>query len=276
MSSWNPLGAAPPGDLTETRLELHHAVQLVSIAVGRALVPHRDDDSHTALGWLHDARQWIGEAIPGADGWRAGLRPSDLTLTLGREPRVAERELALAGKTLDDGLAWLREELAGLGLDAAAVAFDFHYEMPPHPVADGAAFRGRPAVSYEELGRWFANGVRLLERLAAGRENASEILTWPHHFDVGMLLPRDEESGVGVGLSPGDDSYDEPYLYVNVWPRPRAAELPRLPRGHWHSEGFFAAILTATELLDGDRDAQEDRAEEFLSAAVDGGFALLD
>ena len=280
MSSWKLLGGEPPRDLTEARLELHHAVQLVSIAVGRALVPHRDDDSHSALDWLEEAGQWIGEALPGSSGLRAGLRPSDLTLTLGREPRFDERRLALAGKTLDDGLAWLRGELAGFGVAAAAVVFDFHYEMPPHAVAGGAAFRGELAPGFRELGRYYANGAHLLAGVAsrhdnARKDNASDILTWPHHFDVGMILSPGGEASVGVGLSPGDGWYDEPYYYVSPWPHPPADALPSLPRGHWRTEGFYGAVLTATELLDGDEEGQEGRAAGFLSAAVESSLALV-
>lgn len=268
MSAWIQVGEVPPRELTEARLELHHAAQLVSIAVGRALVAHRDDDSHTTLAWRAGAGQWVGEEIPDTGGLRAGLRPSDLALTLGHESEPDEHALALAGKTLEDGLAWLRREL---GRDA--VAFDFHFEMPHHPVADGAAFRSELKDGFEELGRYFANGTLLLEAAAVGRDNASIIRTWPHHFDVGMLLPEGDR-GVGPGLAPGDEHFDEPYLYVNVWPRPESSQLPPLPRGHWQTEGFFAAILTATELLEGSGEGQEERASEFLAAAIDGGLAL--
>lgn len=280
MSAWTRLGSVPPRELHEARLELHHAAQLVSIAVGRALVPHREDDSHTALTWLAGARQWVGEEIPGSGGLRAGLRPADLVLTLGRESEPAARELPLPGKTRDQALAWLRERLADHGQDAGAVAFDFHYEMPPHPVAAGAAFRSALAPGFAELARYYADGVACLQRIAHGHDGASPVLTWPHHFDAGVLFflgeSEDGESRtVGAGLSPGDESYDEPYFYVNAWPPPETGEAPSLPLGHWHTEGFFAAVLTATELLAGDRGGQETRAREFLSAAVESARNLV-
>jgi hypothetical protein len=44
-----------------------------------------------------------------------------------------------------------------------------------------------------------------------------------HHFDLATLttLPArnaDATGYVGVGLSPGDEYYDEPYFYVSVYP----------------------------------------------------------
>jgi len=275
MSSWTSLGFLPPRDLVEARLELHHAVQLVSIAVGRSLVPHRDDDSHTALTWLAAAGQWVGEPIPGTAGVRAGLRPADLTLTVGDAADPAARRLALAGRTRDHGLAWLREQLAELGVDAGAVVLDFHFEMPAHAVAEGAAFRAGLAPGFQELARYYADGSLLLEEIAAGHAGASAVLTWPHHFDVGLVVSLGGDRTVGVGLSPGDETYAEPYFYVNAWPVPEDVEPPELPLGGWQTANFFAAVLTATELLaDGEED-QATRARAFLAAAVEAARALV-
>ena len=83
---------------------------------------------------------------------------------------------------------------------------------------------------------------------------------------------------VGVGLSPGDHFYAEPYWYVSPWPHPERspARLPELPAGgHWHGEGFTAAILTGTQLLTGGTDAsQRERLQRFLDAAIAHSHAL--
>jgi hypothetical protein len=81
------------------------------------------------------------------------------------------------------------------------------------------------------------------------------------------------ERSVGIGLAAGDESYDEPYFYCSPYPRPDAA-LPDLPAGHWHTEGFFSAVLTASELLEGDD--PETRAREYATAAIAASRRLLD
>lgn len=273
MSGWQTLGRVPPRELVAARLELHHAAQLPAIGIAKSLLPHRDDDSHTALVW-HDDR-WLTGEIARANGARVALRPADLTLHCGAQ------KLPLFGKTRDEGLDFLRNALAPRGADPDAIALDFHYEMPEHPIAsDGAAFSADHAPALAELARWYADAVTLLDEVAATRRGATPVLTWPHHFDVATLLELGkgddgEARSIGVGLSPGDHNYAEPYLYVTPWPVPGPGELPALPHGSWRREGFFGAILTATELSGGDDAGQETRARAYLDAAVDAGFAIL-
>ncbi len=52
-------------------------------------------------------------------------------------------------------------------------------------------------------------------------------------------------------MSPGDESYGEPYFYVSPWPYPQQGVLPGLKgNGFWHTAGFTAAVLTATAILE--------------------------
>lgn len=266
MDGWNRIGGMPPRELVEARLETHHAVQLIAIAVGRALVAPRADDSHTALSWLDVPRQWVGEKVP-ETGIRAGLRPADLVLTVGGKDDPAGQQLELAGRRRDEALDWLRGQLADHGVDPAAVVLDFHYQMPPHPVADGAPWSTDLAAGRAELARYYAVASSLLAEVALDND-ASPILTWPHHFDIGTLLEHsgDGERTIGVGLSPGDGYYGEPYFYVAPYPRP-AGQPPALEAGHWHDEEhFFGAVLTATEMLAGGEPAA--RARDFVAAAI--------
>jgi hypothetical protein len=102
----------------------------------------------------------------------------------------------------------------------------------------------------------------------------------PHHFDIASVVSLDGTSGglaarsVGVGLSPGDESYPEPYFYVSPWPYPATRKGPALPAGaHWHTEGFFAAVLTGSKLVD-TGDNQGEVLVGFLRAAVDAAREL--
>lgn len=273
MPTWTRLGHLAPETLREARLELHHAAQLPAIAIGRGLVPQRDDDSNTALTWIHDAEQWVSERIPDTGGLRVGLRPRDLTLTVGFFDAPAANAFALGGKTRADGLAWLRGALGpAAGVDPERVRFDFHYEMPSHPIEEGTAFRGDLAASHAELGHWFSNAAILLGERARTAPGASAVLTWPHHFDIGVVLPVDPADApssktVGIGLSAGDEHCEMPYFYVNGRPVPDHPQPPALALGAWQTEGFFGALLTADALLAGDPDHQRDRAESFLESA---------
>ena len=205
-------------------LSAHWAAQVVS-AAGTTLLPARDDFGHTNLGWSSEHAALVGRELP--DGRAAALRLADLALlVVGPSPA----ELPLEGRTLDEATGWLAERL---GAELARPAHD----MPDPPARFG---RGSP-----ELSEWFA-----VARVEIFRTTEIEPRCWPHHFDIAALLRLDDGRGedarsVGVGMTPGDASYDRPYWYVTPWPYPAStSELPALPSGGvWHTEGWVGAVL---------------------------------
>jgi hypothetical protein len=148
--------------------------------------------------------------------------------------------------------------------------------MPDHPVRSGAPFDLDPEAS-AEVGRWFSLAAAAQQRWAAQQPRDLEIRCWPHHFDLGLffLLDEDEDPetarSIGIGLSPGDGTIPEPYFYVSPYNRPKDRQAdppPPLPGpGHWHHQGFFAAVLTGTELLAAGSDPLA-TADRFLAQAV--------
>ena len=152
-----------------------------------------------------------------------------------------------------------------------------HHPLPANPLADGAAFDvADRRAELAELERWLANADHALHEAVAGDAAASPVRLWPHHFDIATLVDLGEGGrSINLGLSPGDDTYPEPYFYVSPWPYPEPRAPTALPHGHWHDEGFFAAVLTAEELLAGDADGQARRAAEFLDAAAARARAML-
>ena len=121
------------------------------------------------------------------------------------------------------------------------------YDMPASPLATGERFVGHLAG---------ARRARALVRPRARRAVAdrrrekrpTDIRIWPHHFDLGAILyldPTDDHRQIGIGLSPGDGSYAEPYLYATPFPLAKDAALPSLPSGTWRREGWTGAVLTA-------------------------------
>ena len=272
MSSWKQLGDIPPSELTEARLELHWALQLVAMGIGRSLVVARADDSHTALIWRDGG--WFSEKVLEHGGLRAGLKPARLELHI-ESNSGASLSRSLFGLSLQEGLEWLREAVDELGGPADEVRLDSHFELPPHPIASGGSFREESRPALLELERYFSDAAELLKGLEA---DVAPIRTWPHHFDIALLLPGKLSSAgvqesVGVGLSPGDGHYPEPYFYVAPWPPAKGDDLPPLKRGSWQTESFFGAVLTATELLE--QTNQEAAARVFVEDALAASRTLL-
>jgi hypothetical protein len=265
-------GQPPPAALAEARVALHWAAQLPA-AAGRALIPAVPDDSHTGLAWLPGPRLLAGGRTPA--GQRAALRAADSSLVILGPGDVPGAELALTGRTFADALAWLAAALRvppGVSLSRA------DYDMPPHAVADGGRFGDSDAVGRAELARWYATADAILHRVARAHAGASPVRCWPHHFDIATLLPGPAEGrSVGVGLSPGDGSYAQPYWYVTPWPYPEARAFADLPAGgHWHTAGWVGAVLTGEILLTSAQPAARARAVvDFLEGAVSVCQTLL-
>lgn len=269
---WQPLGAVPPGELLEARQQSHHALQLVS-SVGRSLLPAATDDGHTSVEWT-DRGLLSGPDVSAATApLRAALQLDPLALCV-LVDGVPFARLPLAGRAVDEARAWLGERLRDAGGDADRMRFAVPYRLPAHPVADGARFAPPVDGSDAEIARFFANADGLLRELRASWPGASPVRIWPHHFDAGVVLPLLEPGGeearsIGAGFSPGDETIPEPYFYVTPWPPPRGRALPDLPAGgRWQETGWTGAALTATELLDGEGQAQEGRARAFLRETV--------
>jgi hypothetical protein len=275
-SRWTALGGVEPGALADARLQLHHAAQIV-VSAAISYVKARSDDSHTALTWSAADRALVSEPITAATPMRIGVRVEDLTLLLVDAEMRAGRSFPLGGNTVADGNAWLGDVVAEAGLDRARLTFRKHYTIPAHPVADGRAFSRGIENQLVELARYWANASAVLEELVQKTPAASEVRTWPHHFDIASLIAVPSSNGarrtIGVGHSPGDDSYAEPYWYVGPYPYPPTDHLPPLAAGHWHTKGWVGAALPASEYLE----SADQRATvlAFIDSAVAGCRVLL-
>lgn len=239
-------------EIIDTRLQAHWAAQLVA-AVGATLLPRAKDDSHAALAWSEADHGLVGAALPG--GARAALDLETLALVAGGQ------RLALDGHTLDEGRAWL-EARVGAPLRLPA------YDMPDHDVGRGGRFRAGPAspALRSRLSDLYAAAELALEDVTRGTRHASLVRCWPHHFDIATLLDLGEGRSIGVGMSPGDATFDDAYWYVTPWPRPGStAKLAVLDGGGtWHDGEWFGAVR---------RDGGASPA--FLSSALSGVLALF-
>ena len=247
-----------PADALECARDMaYRAVQLVTKAA-RANLEAAPDDSHSNLGWRDDIGTFVSQPLPGDTGEVfVGLNISGLTLMILRGNELGP-SLNLAGVSEMDAGAWLDGQLSTLGLRAASTV-PLPYDLP----ASAAGIRDYStdglADALTALSAWFSLANTMLSEVAASQKQLSPgpspVRCWPHHFDIATyvgLEDADAETakGIGVGMSPGDESYGQPYFYINPWPHLDAADLPELPPpGHWHTQGFVGAIATGEEIL---------------------------
>ena len=271
---WSKMGRTPPTALVEARNLAHHAAQWLTRAARANLKPVADD-SHSSLTWDASLAALLSQALPAKDGEvRIGLRIARLELLVASGGKVLDT-FQFDGKTDAAAGAWIDSKMHALGLKPAdAVALP--YSLPDHPAG------GKPhelAMLGRELGdlsRWFAGPADVLEEFRGKLIglHPEPLLCWPHHFDIATLIPLEESRGdsartIGVGASPGDEFYAQPYFYVSPSRRFDGSALPELPEpGRWHTGGFFGAVATGEELL-----ALKDRGSALL-AFITGAFEI--
>jgi hypothetical protein len=275
-SQWKALGEVLPRELAAPRETLHWAAQIVA-AAGSSWLERSADDHHTSFTWFDAPAAFAGEPLAGAA--RALLLVEEFAVSIARGDGSRTDTFPLDGHTFSEGLSWLAAALGRLHREPERPLVPPKYEMTPHPVGEGQAFARPAPAALRELAHWYGNAAQLLRPVAA-MPGASPVRAWPHHFDIATLISLDEgrsehPRSIGVGLSPGDGSYAEPYFYVTPWPYPKGKQTVALPFGHWHKAGWFGAVLTATELLGIATDRQLVSAEEFLRAACAACHGLL-
>lgn len=246
-TSWTMLRNPEPTTLAAARTLAHRAAQWPSMAA-RANLPPAADDSHSALAW--DAARAALVSAPLRIGVRVGLRVGIHQLIFVKGRKV--ESFALAGTSDQQAGRWLDAKLAAEGLKPASDV-TLPYELP-------STLFGRPMEEAPQLAAvaaWFAAGAEVLEEFRKKRAKLKPgpVRCWPHHFDIAILVALEagdpeHARSIGVGLSPGDDYYAQPYVYVSPYPRPDMENLPALPAGgRWHAKDFFGAVATATDLF---------------------------
>ena len=241
-----------PPNFSAYRANAHRAVQHLTKAA-RANLPAKDDDSHSNIGWDKAHKAFLTHAM---DGVYVGLCVNPFCLFI-RGRGGEESSFSLNGKADAEASVWLDKKLTANGLDQTA-PIGLPYDLPADVEAISSYAEGIREDGFAALAVWYdvANSSlnKLVERYASLSPGPSPVRCWPHHFDMATYVSLEEGNpetarGIGVGLSPGDESYGEPYVYINPWPHLNVDTLPSaVEPGHWHTEGFVGLIATASEL----------------------------
>ena len=262
----------PPESLGQARLLAHAACQWPSKAA-RANLPAVPDDSHSNLNWDDDLGALVSHDLDAA-GHRLAFQFAGRSLLWLNGDQILD--MLLLDSVDSDAGSWTDKCLAEAGLRQAS-GVEMPYDLEPvefRSVKDSAA-------ALDTLGLWYRSAHHALSALTeafAGMSVAPvQVRCWPHHFDIAVLFALDEGDpetarSIGVGMSPGDGSYDQPYYYCSPWPAPTVDQLPASPSGfHWHTEGFTSLVATAEELR-----AEINQLEALLQAAFKVVAEILD
>ena len=277
---WHRISERAPADVAEAALELHWAAQVIA-AAGQTFAEPADDDSHRSMTWHANLRAFVGAPFAGAYPLRIALRPEDLALLILDRTDESIAVLPLAGQTLDEAHEWLGLAVATYFGGAPPVLERPEYEMPSHPVENGARFSDRRTAERSVLSALYATAAEVLGEIAGAEAAASEVRCWPHHFDIATLMTErvndrgDAEQTIGIGMAPSGGGCELWYWYVSPWPYPERTDLPALGRGEWHTEGWTGAVLTGEDTVAVPADSRADEVRAFLNEAISASREIL-
>jgi hypothetical protein len=242
-----PLGMVAPTDLVIARVALHHAVQLIASA-GHNLAEPQADDGHRSLQWEPELSAFRGVALEG--DFFVRVRAVEFVAELVKLDGAIIADLELEYSPLIESLLVLQSFMP---VPEGRRSFGFVQFQPdlPDPGFLERSLDIGPLDHRTELALQYGHAFEALKGVCEDEKDATPIRAWPHHFDIATILPGSGKgSTIGVGLSPGDGSYAEPYWYVTPSPlAPNATERAPPKPWSWHTEVWTGMALPMTSLL---------------------------
>ena len=210
------LHACAPLSLVGARCMTHKAIQLLTLAARSNLEPETDD-SHSSLRWDATSKRFLSQPMPHDDGaMLIGLSLSPLRLDVVQDGTTRVK-LDMEAQTTEGALQWLDRHLGQSGLNPASKV-TLPYELP-EAVAKLDLFSAQTAsVQLTALAAWFDLANTVLSDFAKNyaylEPGPSPVRCWPHHFDIATYVQLEACSaeaarGIGIGMSPGDESYGQ-------------------------------------------------------------------
>jgi hypothetical protein len=283
--AWHIQTLDSPKVLNPYTLQVHHAAQLVAM-VGHGLLPTEEDDSQSNMEWIDRRGALLGKDIPLAQTIRMGLLYHPFELHIFDHNLDSLDNLNLEGRTKQLAINWIKDHITALGADAEKVKPIGHFDIPHHPLDDGAEFELPNPIYHLEMAKYRSNADLILKEIKMKFEHASEVRIWPHHFDSSLHIPvAFDETGnttqsITIGLAVADSLLDEYYYYVNPWQPSDKVDPKSVPQlkgaGRWTKGKNKMAVLPASALLAHTTAAdQYQQTLEFLESAIEASLVLL-
>ncbi len=260
-------------DFRDLRDQYHHAIQNVG-AVGRMYLGQTEGDSNASLSWVPGLWRLVGKWIDGIETFRSSISFHDFTIYLVNKKVKTLASLSLGGKTQNQILVWLEEQIINLNLSSSHLQMNLPYRLPDFRTAKkGEKFSDVDPHLCEIMGGHFHNAFFLFSKMKEVYRNTTDIVIHPREFTITMqiILKQTDEAATNtymeVGFNPGDEFYGEPYFFVKSWPNiPESKFTPMKTRGIWHDDDWVGAVYLTRNLWDSDD--QESTTAYFFEEAT--------
>ncbi len=272
---WKPQTVPFQDDLNDTLQQQHHATQFIALA-GRHLIPRKADDSNTSLEFIFDGGLLRGNLLP--NGMHLVLSLTDLMVTILDQDNHTKKSIVLEGKSKQTVFNELKQSLSELEVDVTGFKNELHYEIPLHPLDQGASFSVKDGHYLTETANYRNNADLIIREMASAYDQAEPVRIWPHHFDTGSIIPvsRSDAGGIsqsiGIGWAIPDGMVKEPYYYLSFWsekPVDNAAEPGQLIAGEWMLPNWNGAVLKHSAIIKENTAAnQHQLVEDFFKSGI--------
>jgi len=274
-TNWKPQTLTFDDNIHQTLQQQHHAAQFIAM-VGHHLIPQQADDSNTNMEYIPDGNLLLGNSLP--NGMRVALQLTELKLLILDKGNKPKKVIQLDGKTKKQVFVEIAQNLADVGIDVTNLKNELHYEIPSHPLDDGATFSIKDKNSFVENAFYRHNAKIVLNEIAGVFGQEEPIRIWPHHFDTGAfyVISKNQKGEasqtIGIGFAIPDTMIDEPYYYLSFWsenPVEGLDKLPTLDAGSWMMPDWNGAVLKHSEILKADSaDSQHELVKTFYQSGI--------
>lgn len=244
-----------PANFSKEEINLHRAIQLLSLT-GVNLLPALPDDSQNTAVWDESINTILGRSFDLSNtSYQLGIRLTPFELVLLDTKLNTINSIDIGGLDQPALYSIWEDWLANLGFEGDLVT-KLHYELPQNDLYKSNQFDG---VTVEFAKTW--SRLRAFANKAMGNLNqlsgiTSEINIWPHHFDTGVYysitkVNNETTQSIGAGLAIADSMINEPYFYLYGWTKEGKIDYidtPDLASGNWLTEGWQGAVLKASEI----------------------------
>jgi hypothetical protein len=255
----------------------HHAAQFLAL-VGHHLIPQKPDDSNTNMEYFPNKNMLIGNPLPNT--LKLALKLTDLELFILDKHDNPLQNISLKRKTKKMVFNELKICLQNHAVDVSNFTDKLHYEIPKHPLDNGAVFSAEDKYLAEN-DIYRSNAKLVLSNIVSKMKNAEAVKIWPHHFDTGSFVSfAHNKNGelsqtIGLGLAIPDSMINEPYYYLSYWSANKLANVDNLPSpatGKWLMPKWTGGVLPISDV---NSKCAEQEQEKTVGSFYNSGIEII-
>ena len=239
-------------EYNNTDQKIHQLSQIIA-KVNRTFVAKKSDDSNTNLFFDPISHRIYGRWIDVIDKKIIlALNLKDFTFEWLDDKMQIINSFGIQGRTMSDMEDYLEQSLPQIGLKKEGFRNKLHFEIPVYP------FLNEPFESFDlksiENWEYYRNMANVAcSELLGFLQAEGEIRIWPHHFDTGIYIEPNSNTGLGFGLAMEDGLLGNPYYYFSGYrlngDNFDYANAHDLPVGKWViTDSWKGAVLPLSDL----------------------------